>query len=422
MSTQGGPLLGAVFAPIEVLPMPVRLELATRLAEPGLAPPILPDGLATRPLPTDPHASRAVGHLIKAGLSPATVAMLRELRLDAIVPVLRESAGGSGAIGDGLPVRLRRIIEQHAGGVPLAEITVGGIADCPGIGPSRVVTVVGAAITAGLEMVAAGLDPASADASLDDLTTVLLHDAAGSGVIGAALADAMAQGPADVRLAAQRLLAMRPMTGSAADGRVRYLARLLGAAGDTRDRAVFEHAVLVPTTASRPAVAAAIEVGAERLRQLRYRAIDRVDLAARECPDDIRGLATSVGRRIGSAAPFGAVDDALISLGLPALPDSRSRLLLWLAGPYREVDGHPGWVGVDPAELVAETRRMIGEDDGVRLIDHLVKELATLGMATEHVENWLARQPVRSSTGSSWPPRARPPTSPSAPCTPMDRR
>lgn len=146
-------------------------------------------------------------------------------------------------------------------------------------------------------------------------------------------------------------------------------------------------------------LAAALGVGQERLRQLRMRATERVDAAAGTCPQHIRELAAEVGGLVGSAAPGTAIDELLVSLRLPAMDDSRSRLLLRLAGPYHAVDGHPGWVARDPAELLAETRRMINEDGGVRLAEHVAKELHTVGMSGEHVPAWLARQPVRVADG-----------------------
>lgn len=49
--------------------------------------------------------------------------------------------------------------------------------------------------------------------------------------------------------------------------------------------------------------------------------------------------------------------------------------------------------------MVIETRRLIHEDGGVRLADHVAKELDTLGMASAHVAGWLACQPVRVCDG-----------------------
>lgn len=86
---------------------------------------------------------------------------------------------------------------------------------------------------------------------------------------------------------------------------------------------------------------------------------------------------------------------ALVAAGLPAPPDSRSHLMLWFAGPYRAVAGHAGWVSTEPAALLAETRRAIHEDGGVRPSEHVAKELCGLGLAVDLVDPWLAEQPVR---------------------------
>jgi hypothetical protein len=66
-----------------------------------------------------------------------------------------------------------------------------------------------------------------------------------------------------------------------------------------------------------------------------------------------------------------------------------------LAGPYRPVADHPGWIATDPAELRDETRRMLDEDGGVRLADQVAKELDILGVIPELVAHWLGEQPVR---------------------------
>jgi hypothetical protein len=84
---------------------------------------------------------------------------------------------------------------------------------------------------------------------------------------------------------------------------------------------------------------------------------------------------------------------------MPPLPDTRSRLLLWMVGPYREEDGHPGWAVHDESEVGTETSRLIHEDGGVRPQDHLVAELRRMGVNPEHTAQWLARQPIRVSHG-----------------------
>jgi len=386
------PVLGDVFAPVDVLTVPARLALAAMLAVPGRSPAILPVELAARTLPAAPDALTAVGEAIVSGIGAPAISVLREHRLDAVVPVLRGRAGD--AVARFLPGRVRGILERSTGGEPTVEFTIGDIAECSGIGPHGVSTVVIAAVMAGLDVLVAGATtPGSTTPSLDDVAMVLAHDASESGAIHRLLAEAAASGPPDVRQAAERLLTR---AGAATDRRLESLERVLASAGDVRDRAVLEHAVLAPRPAlARCDVAAVLGIGPERLRQLRIRATERIDEAAEHCPNDLHDLAMTMGALVGSVAPCAAVDDAMAAHGLPSLRDSRSRLLLRMAGPYHDVDGHPGWVAVDPAELVAETRRAIHEDGGVRLAEHVAKELISLGMRCEHVAAWLVGQPVR---------------------------
>ncbi|MGH9138656.1 MAG: hypothetical protein ACRD0G_16700 [Acidimicrobiales bacterium] len=387
------PVLGNVFAPVEVLTVPARLELAALVTVPGRAPAILSSQLVTLPLPAESDVLTAVGEAILAGLGPSAIAVLHDRRLDSVVPLLSSCDGDP--VARFLPVRLRGLVARHTIGVPVVELTVGEVADCPGIGPHGVTTVVAAAVAAALEVVGDTAD-ARAGPTLEDVVMVLAHDAARSGVMRCVLAETVASGPPHVRVAAARMLSMAE---PGAD-RLSALDRVLAAAGDVRDRAVFEHVVLGPRPSmARRDVAAALGVGLERLRQLGVRAIERVDAAADHGPVEVRELATTVAGLVGWAAPGAAVDESLVSLGLPALPDSRSRLLLRMAGPYHHVDGHPGWVALEPAELLVQTRRLIHEDGGVRAREDVARELHLLGMAGGHVADWLARQPVRVSDG-----------------------
>jgi hypothetical protein len=179
-----------------------------------------------------------------------------------------------------------------------------------------------------------------------------------------------------------------------------FLDDALAAGGDDRDRGVFENAVLpLGPSVTRPELALALGIGPEQVRRLGARAAQRVDAVLGVAQTAVRELAASVSDRLGVAAPRAAVDELVASFGLPGLPDSRSRLLLWMAGPYRELDGHPDWVALDRSGLVAETRRLINEDGGVRPVEHVVRELHTVGMAAEHVQDWLSRQSVRISDG-----------------------
>lgn len=184
------------------------------------------------------------------------------------------------------------------------------------------------------------------------------------------------------------------------DRRLTALTAALATGGDERDRGVFENLLLrFGSTVTRPELAAALGIGPERVRQLAAKAGQRVQAALDQAPNVVGESARTVFERLGAAAPRAAVDQALASLGFPALPDTRSRLLLWMAGPYRELDGHPGWVAVNPAGLVGQTRRLILQDGGVRPVDHVAKDLRLEGVVPQHVGDWLARQPVRVGDG-----------------------
>ncbi len=345
------PVFSDVFAFADALPVPVRLRLSVLLAMPGKPPAILPRQLASCLLPADPEARAAIRTAIEAGVTAQTIEKLAPHRLDAVVPALARCAPD--ALVPVAPVRVRALLEKHRIGTapPLAGFTIGQIGGWSGFGPTRMVQLIDAAVGAALEMAA----------------------------------------PEGSVLPAR---AIEP------DRRLTVFAEALAAAGDVRDRGLFENGVLPlgPTT-TRPEMADALEISVDRVNRLLTRAAQRVEAALDHAPTEDRELAAAVSERLGAASPRTAADEMVASLGFPALPDTRSRLLLWLAGPYLEVDGHPDWVAVDPARLVGQTRRLIHEDGGVRPVEHVAKDLRIEGIVAEHVEGWLARQPVRVSDG-----------------------
>ena len=167
-----------MFAPIEVLTVPARLELAALVAVPGRVPAVLPDELARSPLPADPVARAAVGAVIEAGLDPAAVSRLRELRLDTVVPALRRC--DDEVLARFLPEPVLKRIARHLPTTNVAELTVGAIAACPGIGGRAVVSLVAATVAAGLDVTATA-EPAGL--TVDDVATVLAYDASGGGAL-----------------------------------------------------------------------------------------------------------------------------------------------------------------------------------------------------------------------------------------------
>ncbi len=85
MEQTSHPVLGDVFAPVDVLTVPARLDLAAILTVPGRSPAILPAELAARTLPAAPDALTAVGEAIASGIGAPAISVLREHRLDAVV-------------------------------------------------------------------------------------------------------------------------------------------------------------------------------------------------------------------------------------------------------------------------------------------------------------------------------------------------
>ena len=234
----------------------------------------------------------------------------------------------------------------------------------------------------------------------NDLAALLAYEReSGSTALRDALAQlAKRQHPSAIRAAAASLTASRGDNGDSPADRVVSVLDRLAAVGDARDRVVFERLVLqlgdAPTGAS---VTRVLDVGKQRVRQIRDRATERVRAAVAASGEDrlLRAIVDCVKEGLGVAAPVAAADLLLESLELPSTTDTRSLLLLWWAGPYRPVTEHPGWIAVHPTELVLETARVLSEDDGVRLATHVRKDFQSLCLVGDHVDAWLAQQPVR---------------------------
>jgi hypothetical protein len=405
MGTNAEPVLGRVFAACDVLSPAARLQLASLLpAVAGQAPALLPAELAACPLPRSQDGRAALRPVIEADLGPEALAQLGGVPLHEVAPAI---AGRRDEVDPGPNrARLRNLLErqQATNWAVLGDLTLGDITAWAGMGPGLAATLVGVAVDAGLGFLEDGAASATTPAAdapgpeADDVRLLLGHGgSSGTNALRLALVSYTEPGvPEPVRVAATRLLRLPPPVHPC----VAWLDRVLAAAGAHRDRAVFAHGVLRLT--DRPTAAAigeALDVGAERVRQLRARARERVGAAAAQPPSELARIRDALAGRLGAAAPAGAVDDLLIASGLPALPDTRSLLLLWLTGPYAPVPNHPEWLATDPAGLLAETRRLLGDDGGVRPAEQVHKELDVAGVAEEHIGAWLAQQPVRNVDG-----------------------
>lgn len=335
---QPPPTLDSVFAPVHVLSVPARLRLMDLLAVPGQVSPLLPRQLAASPLPSDHQALDSIRVVIETGLDGSALAALGTNRLDVVVPALVRA--DPAAVIAGVPSRIRDLIAEHTFGTPLGGLCVEQVAAWSGFGPKRVAALIGAAVAAATEVVRR---PDEWLAHLDDALT---------------------------------------------------------AAGDERDRAVFQNDVLpLGSPIGRPELALALGIGVERVRRLAVRATHRVSVALDQPPRVIDQLTATMTERLGAAAPVPAIDQVLTELGLPALPDTRSLLLAWSAGPYRAFDGNSDWVVLAGSDVSAQTKRLIHEDGGVRPLEHVVADLHHVGVHPDHAGDWLALQPIRIGHG-----------------------
>ncbi len=390
MAPERGLLLGEVFAPCDVLTVPARLELAALLAVPGRTPAVFAVDLAELPVHREVHVE--VRDTIMSGLGPAALDQLAGWRLRDVAPAM---AGAGGAFHPpGMPVRLKALLERNGAATwaGLGDLTLGGIREWSGVGPRSTVDLIGAVVVGLLDdapAVPSGLVTTDAIADLGTLAGY------GGDHNLRATFEGLSAGhhPEDVRGAAGRLLVA---LGAGRRPCLSRLEDLLARAGDERARAVFEHRIIRPgPPATLAELGATLGIGTERVRQLCRRAVDAVTSAFEGSRGALSDLVAKTAEELGTCAPAEAIADLLTARNLPPLPDSRSLLLLWLAGAYQMVEHHPGWYATDPAAVATETTLLLLEDGGVRPVEHVTKELERLGMNPEYTGAWLADQPVR---------------------------
>lgn len=339
-------VLGDIFRACEVLPVASRLRIAELLRVTGLPTAAHPEEFRALPLPDAADALEVLRAAIVSGLGHANIEALAEARLVDVIPALGDAPGGPKASRS---IRVTNALD--ANGPPtwarLGPSTLGEITAMPGVGKRSLAALLELAVG-----VAIGRCPIKA-ASVpgDNLDAVLV--------------------------------------------------RALEEAGDTRSRLIFEQLVLpIEETVSAAWVAACLEIGHQRVRQLREQSVERVRYAALaqngEQPAVVHPVVAQLADRLGVVAPRAELDQVLSEIGLPPLPDTRSQLMVWLAGPYRALgDAQPGWVARDPAMVISDTARVLCEDGGVRLGDHVRDDLASIGVSADHVDAWLAAQSVR---------------------------
>ena len=395
--------LEQLFPRIDVLAAPARLGLSSLLTPSASLPGVLAEEIADLPIPhpITGDVRRAVRLAVEKGLGPAALAALRAQALSDVVPLIKTC--DEGPIIAGAPVRVRELLRRQGitSWADLAGVTLNEMAEWTNVGPATLAVVVGAAVEAAL----ASSTPSAADGhepeppSLADPASralaLLVHherDAGGDLLRRALEAHANGNGPPEVRAAAACLLRAADLASSPL---MVDLDMVWEAAGDHRDRSVLAYRVLrLDRRLSTKALGHALGISDQRVQQIQARAEQRARDAAAGPGAGVRVLAADLGARLGPACRLTAIDGALADLGLPPHDDARSAVLVWLAGPYTPVKGHDGWVATDPVTLVADTRRLLHLDGGVRQLDHLVADLEAAGVTSEDAGDWLATHDV----------------------------
>jgi hypothetical protein len=98
-------------------------------------------------------------------------------------------------------------------------------------------------------------------------------------------------------------------------------------------------------------------------------------------------LVSTARRGLGAVTSREKVDAVLVRLGVTTAPEAE--LLRWLAGPYHPVPKRPGWLAVDPRQVVGRTVDCLANDGGVRRLPDVEGELADLEIAPDQLSAWL---------------------------------
>lgn len=388
--------IGRLFSRLDLLAPESRIRLSELLAVHGAVPALLPDDIAGLPLPGTTDGRRAVRAVIEDGVSREVQSKMSGSRLAEIVPPI---AGHDGAVAAaGCPARLRDTLRRQGCDTwaELGRLTLGEIGSWTNVGPLTLATLLGMAVEIGLTVLAGETEPAPTGmgeeapaAEAADLAVLLAYDA---GELRSLLDRAVEQGPAIVRAAASRLLTQADRS---VDPRLRLLDDAWARLGDHRARGVLVHRALWPGRRLTIAeLACALGVSTSRVGQIEARARSAADDAVASAPAALRQLADDVNRHLGPGTTRAAVDVLLKDRRLPGSQDPRAMLLLWAAGPYHPVPGLDGWLASDPQSLMADTRRLLHDDGGVRPLEEVRAELERAGVAAALVDDWLAAQPV----------------------------
>ncbi len=238
---------------------------------------------------------------------------------------------------------------------------------------------------------AGGLAGRSADALVEDLGILLAHEQAGAHrpLLEALLDHRSGEGPDPVRSAAARILEQcAPWGLDLSEG----AATLLGAAGRDPGPEVFSTWVASRGRRTFQSIAEEAGLSHQWVGRIVGRGGPKVRQALVGAPAPWPWVVSSLRVRLGPITTEGELADAFGRLGLdPA--STEAALAGWLAGPYEDVPGHPGWLAIEAALLPARTGHCLSTDGGVRRlvdVESEMADLAELGQAAgDRLQAWL---------------------------------
>ena len=171
---------------------------------------------------------------------------------------------------------------------------------------------------------------------------------------------------------------------------------LLAAAGESRDRAIFEAWLAGDGEVTFEEIGRRKGMSGASVSRILEHAEPKVRKALPDAPTPWPWLVASLRKILGALGTVEQIDGVFaglgVGLGVGGSKSTRSTqaLALWLAGPYRPVPNHPGWLAVDAKGLTARTIRALAADGGVRRRVEIGAELGEAGVSAEHLDAWLA--------------------------------
>jgi hypothetical protein len=161
------------------------------------------------------------------------------------------------------------------------------------------------------------------------------------------------------------------------------VSRLLGAAGDARNRELFLAWSALRPAASLEDLGARTGVSGQRAGQMAHRSGARIRAALEGSAGLAPWLVATVRGTLGPVVGEERAEAVLRRFGVGGMG---AQLVLWLAGPYRPVPSKPDWLALEPKSIASTTASVLAGDGGVR---RLVDVESELEMSGDDARSWL---------------------------------